>query len=187
MELFLPSLLVFILAIGAVFAIVPRMSPLILTVAALVLLILGVYQHWKTFAAEYRTATWAETLKLYSPGIFIGVAMLFIIITIMSVFGGGAVPVPSMPNLSAQPTAESATNVVTGALNTATNAVSNVTDAVVNAAGNAVNVVTNVAGAAANAVANAAGAATGAVAAAVAPKNNANKKQNVSRSFFEVV
>lgn len=177
MELFLPSIFVFLLAMIAVFAIVPRMSPLILTVGALALLILGVYQHWKTFESDYRTATWAETLKLYSPGIFIGVVMLFIIITVMSVFGGEGVPVPSMPNMSQQPPAETATNMVTSALNTATNVVGNVTDAITNAAGAAGAVVANVANAAGAAVANIAGK-EGA---------NNNKKRNISRSFFEVV
>ena len=171
MELFLPSLAVIFFVTIVLFMWLPKLTPIIMASLALAMLVVGVYHHWQMFSTEYRLSTWQEQLKLFAPGIFIGVTLLIIIYTILAVFTGGEVPVPSMPNISMPAIA--------------TNLVENVKNAVAEAAG-AVNEAAN---ATANAVAN---AVPGMAENEGAKKNNAgapnNKRgNNVSRSFLEVI
>ena len=166
MELFLPSLAVIFFVTIVLFMWLPKLTPIIMASLALAMLVVGVYHHWQMFSTEYRLSTWQEQLKLFAPGIFIGVTLLIIIYTILAVFTGGEVPVPAMPAV-------------------ATNLVENVKNAVAEAAG-AVNEAAN---ATVNAVAN---AVPGMADNEGAKKNNAgapnNKRgNNVSRSFLEVI
>jgi len=162
MELYLPSLAVFFLVLILLFAVVPRLSPFIMTSLAAVLLAFGIYQHVNMFSSEYRLSTWQESWKLFAPGIFIAAVIVLILYTIITVFSGIEVPVPSMPNVTVPP-AETATNAVTSTLNNITSGLSNITSNI-----------TDAAAAAANTVVNAANAVAG------APKN-------LRRSFFEVI
>lgn len=166
MEFYLPSLAVFLFVLILLFAVIPKLSPFIMTSLAAVLLAFGIYQHVNMFSSDYRLSTWQESWKLFAPGIFIGAVIVLILYTIITAFSGVEVPVPSMPNVSLPP-AETATNAVTGALNNITSGLSNITSNITNAAAAAANTV-------ANAATNAANAAAG------APKN-------LRRSFFEVI
>lgn len=171
MELFLPSLTVIFFVTIVLFMWLPKLTPIIMASLALAMLVVGVYHHWQMFSTEYRLSTWQEQLKLFAPGIFIGVTLLIIIYTILAVFTGGEVPVPTMPNISMPAIA--------------TNLVENVKNAVAEAAG-AVNEAAN---ATANAVVN---AVPGMAENEGAKKNNAgaanNKRgNNISRSFLEVI
>ena len=78
MELFIPGLFVFFLAIAISFAIVPRFTPLIAAILSIVFLVLGVRQHYLMFASEYRLSTWQDSFKIYAPAIMIGAMILFI-------------------------------------------------------------------------------------------------------------
>ena len=117
MEFFLPSLFIFLLAVIVISFIVPRMSPVIIIGMSAVLLGFGVYHHFKLFWDEYKQSTWQDQLRLFAPGIMLTVIIIYVLFSILMFFTGGSVPVPSMPNVEL-PSADTATNVVTEAINT---------------------------------------------------------------------
>jgi len=139
MELFIPSLFVFIVAILVCFILIPRFTPLITAILALGMLSYGVYDHYKLFASEYRLSTWQESLKIYAPAIMIGALILFIIYSIIMFFSKGSVPIPSAPNISLPPS-NTATNAVTEHINNVTsgitNTLGNLTDGITNTVNN---------------------------------------------------
>jgi hypothetical protein len=124
MELFLPSVLVFLVTAAIVFILIPRFSPLIIVTLAIALLLLGTYHHFEVFWNEYRQSTWQDTLKIFAPTLILIAIFVYLLFVILSFFTGGAVPVPPMPNIQ-MPSAESATNAVTAAINRGMNAASN--------------------------------------------------------------
>jgi hypothetical protein len=115
---------VFLLAAGVVIALLPRFSPLIIVTLAIALLFVGTYHHFQIFWNEYRQSTWQDTLKLFAPTLILLAIFAYLLFVILSFFTGGSVPVPPMPNIQ-MPTAETATNAVTAAINRSINAVSN--------------------------------------------------------------
>jgi uncharacterized protein (UPF0333 family) len=142
MELFLPSLLIIVLAAIVVFAVIPRFAPITLTVIAILLLIFGVLHHYNLFYDEYRLSTW-QTSSFVAPALVIGVALFFILGYILSYFGSG-VPTPVLPNIP------SVGDITTGLSNAATSAAT----AVTNAANKAVNTVAGVANRGTTGIAN---------------------------------
>jgi len=135
MELFLPSMLISILAIMVVILLIPRFSPLIIVVLASILLYVATTQHLNMFWDEYRQSTWQESLKLFAPGIMIAAVVLFVLYGILTFFSSGAVPIPSMPSME-MPSANTATNAVTAAINTAMNTVSDIANTAANTVSN---------------------------------------------------
>jgi len=124
MELFLPSILVAILAILVVIFLIPRLSPILIVIIASILLYVGMTQHFSMFWDEYKQSTWQQNLKLFAPGIMIAAIVIFVLYGILSFFKGGLVPIPSMPAME-MPSANTATNPVTAAINTVMNTVHN--------------------------------------------------------------
>jgi len=153
MELFLPSILVALVAIIFIIVIVPRFSPLIIAIIAGILLYVGMSQHLQMFWNEYEQSTWQKSLTLFAPGIMIAAIILFVIYGILAFFSGGSVPIPSLPAMEL-PSANTATNPITAALNTAMNTVGNVAESVSDATSNAVNAVNNTVKNIGNAVTN---------------------------------
>jgi len=130
MELFIPGLSLFFLTIVVTFLIVPRFTPLIIAVLSIIVLVVAIWQHYSMFQDEYRLSTWQESLKVYAPAIMIIAIILFIIYTILSLFTKGAVPIPSVPNIS-MPSADSATNQVVQSLTNVANSLGNVSSNIV--------------------------------------------------------
>jgi len=116
MELFLPSILIFILSIIVVIVIVPRFSPIIIVTLAILLLGAGTYNHFSMFWNEYRQSTWQQTLKFFAPGIILIAIFIYLFFAIGSFFTGGQVPVPTMPAITI-PSADTATNFLTASIN----------------------------------------------------------------------
>ena len=116
MELFLPSLFIFLLATIVITFIVPRMSPIIIAVMAAALLAFGVYHHFTLFWNEYKQSTWQDQLKLFAPGIMLAIIIVYVLFSIVMFFTGGSVPIPSMPEM-VLPSANTATNMVTSTIN----------------------------------------------------------------------
>ncbi len=141
MELFIPSILLFLLAIGVSFAVSPRMTPLLVAILSIGLLSFGVYNHYKMFKAEYRLSTWQESLKIYAPAVMIAAICIFIIYSILSFFSKGSVPVPITPNISEAP-ANTATNKVTETINQATQSIGSVVNDLKESVSNSINKVT---------------------------------------------
>lgn len=133
MEIFLPSILIVLLAGVVVFTILPRFGPLVLTVVAIILLMFGVYHHYHLFYDEYRLSTWQTTSTFLAPALVLGVALFFILGYILSFFGSG-IPVPKVADVVPD-VGEAVSNIV----NTATETVSNVVNSANNVMSNVVN------------------------------------------------
>jgi hypothetical protein len=127
MELFLPSILVILFAAIVIMVILPRFSPLIIVIVSAILLTASTYQHFQLFWHEYRESSWQASLKIFAPGIIIGVVFLYIFIMGSSFLTGKSNA--SMPSMEL-PSASTATNPLTSALNSTMSAVSNATSAV---------------------------------------------------------
>ncbi len=89
MELFIPSLLAILIAAGIVMFLLPRLSPIILGVVALIFLLLAAYQHYTFFGSEYQLSTWQLPLVNYGPYLMIGGLVLFLIFFIINFIGTG--------------------------------------------------------------------------------------------------
>jgi len=133
MQLFFPSVLIVLLAFLIIFLVMPKFSPLVIVSISAVLLVAGTYNHFITFWNEYQQSTWQNNLKIFAPGIFIAALLVYVFIVINSFFTGGSVPVPTLPTVEL-PSAESATNPVTAAINSTMNGVNSAMNAVTNAA-----------------------------------------------------
>ena len=106
MELFIPSLLILVLAAGIVFAIMPKLSPYVLGIVALILVV-GVYQHYTMFPYEYQTSMVSAMLQQYSGFILIGAMIFGLLVLMLWVFGlsppSVASILPEMPAMPAMP------------------------------------------------------------------------------------
>lgn len=178
MELFIPSIIVFLLAGLVSFIFIPRFTPLVIAILAIIFLTKGVYDHYYMFASEYRLSTWQEGLKIYAPAIMIGAIILFIIYTILAVFTKGAVPIPAIPNIEA-PAEGTITNQVVKSLNKVANTLTNTKNDIISSVNNTINKVNSNRGNILNSLANNTSGNT----------ENKNKKNgnNLSRSFLETI
>jgi predicted membrane protein len=140
MEFFLPSILVLLVAAAIVFFVIPRFGPLVLAVVSLILLGIGIYNHYSMFQNEYRLSTWQLGAVVYAPYILIGVVILMIILYLTYLLPSGSSA--SSNNTSANvnvkantinlPPPETATNVITEGANNAIRAVANLANVKVN-------------------------------------------------------
>lgn len=138
MELFIPSVLLLLLAAAVVFFVLPRFGAPMLAVISVALLAFGIYQHMNAFGYEYKMLSWQYGLMNYAPYIMVGGLLLVIAFYLVtsSQFGkanaGTTAPsMPEMPTIAEMPNANTATNTVTAGVNNALKGFANV-------AGNAV-------------------------------------------------
>jgi hypothetical protein len=140
MEFFLPSILFLLIAAAIVFFVIPRFGPLVLAVVSLILLTIGIYNHYTLFQNEYRASTWQLGLVAYAPYIMVGAVILMIIMYLTYLIPSGsssgsgssvntAVNAPAVINL---PPPETATNVITEGVNNAIRAAAPVANIKVN-------------------------------------------------------
>lgn len=176
MEIFIPSLFVFLVALVITFLVAPRATPFMAGILSVIFLAFGVYDHYKMFETEYRQSTWQTGLRIYAPAVMILAIFLFILAGIVSFFTGGSVPVPSIPNVNL----DDFTNLNLPTMNTVTNNVSNLFNNAVNTAVNTANDVANNVAEVANETINTLQGVSG------NNKNNKNKG-NTSRSFLETI
>lgn len=171
MELFIPSVLVLLLAAAMVFFILPRFGAPVLALISVGLLAFGIYQHMNAFKDEYRFSTWQQSLVNYAPYVMIGgllVVVAFYLLTI-SPLGKPTAPnvnMPEMPSVNKMPSANTATNAITAGVNNALKGLTNAAGTAAAAAG--------IGNAAKQGNANK--GAAGIAAPAVAAVNNAAKK-----------
>jgi hypothetical protein len=130
MELFLPGLLVLLISAIFIFMVLPRMGTLVLALVCGLALAGVLIHHYSMFASEYRLSTWQNGLAAYAPMILLGFAILIIISVAISLFAGKSVteavqaPIETIQSginasIQAMPSAASATNPVTSAVNVA--------------------------------------------------------------------
>ena len=76
MEFFLPSLLLMLIAFLVSVYIVPSFTPAVIAVVAIILLVLGVYNHYVTFSSEYNVMQWADTGRQIAPTLITGLVIV---------------------------------------------------------------------------------------------------------------
>ena len=128
MELFLPSVIVLLIAAAIVFFLLPKFGPATLAIISAVLLVMGLYQHYSTFQTEYRLSTWQFTA--FSPyyligGLLVVLAIFFLYTIPVGTASQAEVPTIEMPTISNMPSANTSTNVITGAINRSLNNAAN--------------------------------------------------------------
>lgn len=126
MELFLPSVLVLLVAAAVVFFVLPQFGPATLAVVSAVLLALGLYQHYTTFGPEYRFSTWQ--LVSFAPYLLIGGLLVVIAIFLLYTIpvSGAVLPNVELPTIANMPSANTSTNGVTEFINNSLNTAANV-------------------------------------------------------------
>ncbi len=127
MELFIPSVLLLLLAAAVIFIVLPRFGAPALAIISVVLLVFGIYQHMTAFGAEYRLSTWQLSLTSYVPYIMVGGVLVVSAFYLLSIVTSGttAPTMPEMPTVAEMPSANTATNVVTAGVNNVLKGVSN--------------------------------------------------------------
>ena len=130
MELFLPSVLVLLVSAAVVFFVFPSFGPSTLAIVSVILLTLGVYQHWVQFGVEYRLSTWWLGLVAYAPYVMVGGLLVAIAIYLLYLLPANsqnstAVASVPMPTVANMPSANSSTNPVTAGINRALNSAVN--------------------------------------------------------------
>lgn len=172
MEIFIPSLIVFFIALAITFFVAPRATPVMAGIMSLIFLAFGVYDHYTMFETEYRQSTWQTGLRIYAPAVMIFAIFVFILLSVVFFFTGGSVPVPSVPNMNMN-----LPNITLPTMNTVANNVSNLFN---DAANNVANVANNVAN-------NVLETANEAVNTLQGNHLSNKSKGNTSRSFLETI
>jgi len=132
MELFLPGLLVLVFTGLFCFLVLPKLGTVVLSVVCGITLAAVLYHHYIVFGTEYRMSTWQNSLANYTPLLVLAFAVLIVIGVAMSLFTGKSVtetfkaPVDLLQSgitasMQAMPSASSATNPITSAINTGLN------------------------------------------------------------------
>lgn len=113
MELYIPSLLLLLLAGLVVFGILPRLGPLILVIIVVTMLALVGWQHSNMFRDEYARSTWQTSLVNISTPFLIAIAVLFVLGFLLNfvrsgIHGSSATPSPPRSSMNYSPTEQRA-------------------------------------------------------------------------------
>jgi hypothetical protein len=137
MELFLPGIIVILLAAFFVFLVVPRVGSTILVVTSILALGAAAYNHLSMFSNEYKLSTWQLNLASSGPWVVLLLAFLFLIGAIQWIYSGSAANAAPSPleslgasvsnSFSTMPPANTATNPVTAAINSGINSLKSLT------------------------------------------------------------
>jgi hypothetical protein len=103
MELFLPSLIVIVIAAFFAFIIVPRTGPIILAVISILALIAAGVHHFNMFSSEYKLSTWQNGIAGNAPYFILGLAILFILGALSFMFFGSPEQKEMIENLAKTP------------------------------------------------------------------------------------
>jgi len=115
MLFYIPSIFILLISAVLVFVVVPKVTPIILAVFAILCLIFAVYHHQSLFLNEYSNMNWLNTAGMAAPYIIIGSVILFSIGYIILLVSSGKTP--SLPTLSTTiPPPSTATNGLTRAI-----------------------------------------------------------------------
>jgi hypothetical protein len=104
MELFIPSILILLLAGILIFAVFPNVSPFILAIFTIILLVVTGYHHQILFASEYAQSTWQDSVYNASVPFLIAIVVIFMVGYLINFLRGGAKTIKlPVPSLSAPP------------------------------------------------------------------------------------
>lgn len=90
MQLFIPSVITIVIAAVLAFLVIPRTGALILASVSLLAVIAVGLHHYNLFYSEYMLSTWQNGIGANASFIVLGLAILFIISSILFMFKGGA-------------------------------------------------------------------------------------------------
>ena len=181
----MPGLIILLISAFFVFLVLPRMGPMVLAIASLIALIAAGVNHYSQFYSEYKLSTWQTGLAAYAPWVTLGFALITMISSILysvsspetkaKVANAVTTPMELIQNkvansASIMPSAESATNPITAAINSV---IANTTTIAPSASSS------SSAGAGAGAGAEGAGAGAEAV-----RRNNTTKSPNIPGAGF---
>ena len=119
MEFYLPSFFLLLIAFVIIATVLPRVSPLILSVASLAAIIYVGYNHYKTFKSEYGRISISTSMQVLAPYIIIGAIFFFLSAYLLYLFKRNRSP--SLPEGAGSPSAKSATNPLTYAVSNVMN------------------------------------------------------------------
>ena len=88
MDFLIPSLFILLFAGSIVKFLVPRVSLFTIFVISVVVLLLTLYSHYKTFSYEYTSNSWRDSIKVYAPTILIVVIVIGTIVSFANLFTG---------------------------------------------------------------------------------------------------
>jgi len=114
MEFYIPSIFIIFLAAAFVFAVIPKMTPVILAVFATLFLFLAIYNHYSLFLNEYNNMNWANSATAAAPYLVIMSVIVLSIGYIILLFSTGKAPNLNRPPPTPAP--DTATNVFTRAV-----------------------------------------------------------------------
>jgi hypothetical protein len=77
MEFFIPSLIVLLLSALVCLVLLPKLAPYVLGGAAVVMFILGIWQHYVTFPYEYKASMFTDLIREYA-GFFMSLAVILV-------------------------------------------------------------------------------------------------------------
>jgi hypothetical protein len=77
MEFFIPSLIVLLLSALVCLVLLPKLAPYVLGGAAVVMFILGIWQHYVTFPYEYKASMFTDLIREYA-GFFMSLAVIIV-------------------------------------------------------------------------------------------------------------
>ncbi len=97
MELFVPSILILLLAAILSFGVFPNMPPFVLALIAILLLVVVGYNHHLTFKDEYAMSTWQDSIYNAATPFFSAVIAIFMIGFLLNFFGGRKANAPAAP------------------------------------------------------------------------------------------
>ena len=95
MELYIPSVLMLLIAGIVIFSILPNMAPFTLMILAVVILVIAGLQHANLFAFEYATSTWQNAIQGGGNNLLIIMLVLFMIGFLLNMVGGSKISTPS--------------------------------------------------------------------------------------------
>jgi hypothetical protein len=90
MQLFIPSVITIVIAAMLAFLVIPRTGALILAGVSLLAIIAVGIHHYNLFYSEYMLSTWQNGIGANASFLVLGLAIVFIISSILFMFTGGA-------------------------------------------------------------------------------------------------
>jgi hypothetical protein len=119
MQLYIPSIFIVLLALIVIVGVIPKMSPMIITVLSIVALIYVGYNHYSIFKKEYKKITIGTSLIALAPFLIVGAILFFIFGYILYLIQQNKSP--SLPAVEPAPSSQSATNPLTYAVSNVLN------------------------------------------------------------------
>ena len=105
MELYLPSLLVLVIAALLIFVILPYLSPIVLVIVATLMLAITGYYHSAIFAEDYATVSWQQVTYSSAGPFLLAMTVLLMLGFGLNFISGATSPIipPLVAKMSTPP------------------------------------------------------------------------------------